>query len=368
MKPEFTANELDWDDDPEKVILDFNYKSFFEDDEEEKKDRKLLTELKNRRKDESVKKKSNVHFQKAFSLRGKVKRAHKYNISSGKVKSTLKYKVYNGSESNVKDLMKYMLITRKKKTNKRKKKLKSDSRRRRRSRRSLVEEEEEDEDNNEDEDFQDALDEDNSDEDNSDEETLRSKRDIMAILKKAQTKLAEKLAEKIKRNNIPTANQNKRQNISKHIENNIKGTKGFITDQQLKLLESNDAVQKKANIKNPKKPKEGELGDEQIKQNIVKNIIRTSTETQQEVFPKSKLLMPTAKLFKKAIKDAKAVTREKIPKVDMNIVPSNVARAVAMAMEQLKRDRMWGKVFVHVRPSGQLKVMVQETKKMDENR
>lgn len=48
----------------------------------------------------------------------------------------------------------------------------------------------------------------------------------------------------------------------------------------------------------------------------------------------------------------------------MKIVPANVARAVAMAMEQLKRDRMWGKVFVHVLPSGKLKVMVQETKKM----
>ena len=52
------------------------------------------------------------------------------------------------------------------------------------------------------------------------------------------------------------------------------------------------------------------------------------------------------------------------PKDKMKIVPANVARAVAMAMEQLKRDRMWGKVFVHVLPSGKLKVMVQETKKM----
>ena len=46
---------------------------------------------------------------------------------------------------------------------------------------------------------------------------------------------------------------------------------------------------------------------------------------------------------------------------------ANVARAVAVAMEQLKRDKMWGKVFVHVRPTGELKVMVQETKKMEEN-
>ena len=53
-------------------------------------------------------------------------------------------------------------------------------------------------------------------------------------------------------------------------------------------------------------------------------------------------------------------------KQNLDQVPTNVARAVAMAMEQLKRDKMWGKVFVHVRPSGQLKVMVQETKKMEE--
>ena len=49
-----------------------------------------------------------------------------------------------------------------------------------------------------------------------------------------------------------------------------------------------------------------------------------------------------------------------------SINTANVARAVAVAMEQLKRDKMWGKVFVHVRPTGELKVMVQETKKMDE--
>lgn len=49
-----------------------------------------------------------------------------------------------------------------------------------------------------------------------------------------------------------------------------------------------------------------------------------------------------------------------------SINTANVARAVAVAMEQLKRDKMWGKVFVHVRPKGELKVMVQETKKMDD--
>ena len=49
-----------------------------------------------------------------------------------------------------------------------------------------------------------------------------------------------------------------------------------------------------------------------------------------------------------------------------SINTANVARAVAVAMEQLKRDKMWGKVFVHVRPTGELKVMVQETKKMEE--
>jgi len=50
-----------------------------------------------------------------------------------------------------------------------------------------------------------------------------------------------------------------------------------------------------------------------------------------------------------------------------SINTANVARAVAVAMEQLKRDKMWGKVFVHVRPTGELKVMVQETRKMEDN-
>ena len=57
----------------------------------------------------------------------------------------------------------------------------------------------------------------------------------------------------------------------------------------------------------------------------------------------------------------------KLSKDKMKIVPANVARAVAMAMEQLRRDQMWGKVFVHVLPSGKLKVMVQETKKMPDD-
>ena len=30
LKPDFSANELDWDDDPEKIPLDFNYKSFID--------------------------------------------------------------------------------------------------------------------------------------------------------------------------------------------------------------------------------------------------------------------------------------------------------------------------------------------------
>ena len=30
LKPDFSANELDWDDDPEKIALDFNYKSFID--------------------------------------------------------------------------------------------------------------------------------------------------------------------------------------------------------------------------------------------------------------------------------------------------------------------------------------------------
>ena len=35
-----------------------------------------------------------------------------------------------------------------------------------------------------------------------------------------------------------------------------------------------------------------------------------------------------------------------------------------MVVERLKRDEMWGKVFVHERANGQLNVIVQETKKM----
>lgn len=72
----------------------------------------------------------------------------------------------------------------------------------------------------------------------------------------------------------------------------------------------------------------------------------------------------------KTSKDVKAVSRQNIirPKTSLNVDPANVARAVSMAMEQLKRDKMWGKVFVHVRPSGQLKVMVQETRRMEDEK
>ena len=86
-----------------------------------------------------------------------------------------------------------------------------------------------------------------------------------------------------------------------------------------------------------------------------------------------KPLLSTKSIFRddKMRNDEITERRQKIDhpakeKQNLDQVPTNVARAVAMAMEQLKRDKMWGKVFVHVRPSGQLKVMVQETKKMEE--
>ena len=46
-------------------------------------------------------------------------------------------------------------------------------------------------------------------------------------------------------------------------------------------------------------------------------------------------------------------------------LPTNVAHTVAMVVERLKRDEMWGKVFVHERANGQLKVMIQEIKKKE---
>lgn len=40
----------------------------------------------------------------------------------------------------------------------------------------------------------------------------------------------------------------------------------------------------------------------------------------------------------------------------------DITRAVSVAMHQLKRDRMYGEVYVRVHPGGKIRVMVQETR------
>ena len=139
--------------------------------------------------------------------------------------------------------------------------------------------------------------------------------------------------------------------------------------QALKLLR-NSAGDRKGQVKN------GMLGDQPSKNVVskVKNGIQEKGPVPSAA--KSSKLAALPQSFPHGTQPTKEVQisqRAKIesPGVDLEkskekvkIVPANVARAVAMAMEQLKRDRMWGKVFVHVLPSGKLKVMVQETKKM----
>jgi len=139
--------------------------------------------------------------------------------------------------------------------------------------------------------------------------------------------------------------------------------------QAMKLLK-NSASDRKGQVKN------GMLGDQPSK-NVISKVKNSNQE--KEPVPsaaKSVKLATLPQSFPHGTQPTKEVQisqRAKIespggdlekPKEKVKIVPANVARAVAMAMEQLKRDRMWGKVFVHVLPSGKLKVMVQETKKM----
>lgn len=140
-------------------------------------------------------------------------------------------------------------------------------------------------------------------------------------------------------------------------------------DQALKLLRNS------ANsVKGPMKS--GVLGDQPSKSFV--NKMKNSNEVMQANpssanHVRASSLSPTNSHSFSPTQESQISQRAKIesprgeiekPKEKMKIVPANVARAVAMAMEQLKRDRMWGKVFVHVLPSGKLKVMVQETKKM----
>ena len=139
--------------------------------------------------------------------------------------------------------------------------------------------------------------------------------------------------------------------------------------QALKLLR-NSANVGKGQLKN------GVLGDQPSKNviNKMKNNSQVKPANQSPVnHAKAPSASPTISRGFSPTKEAQISQRARIesphgeiekPKEKMKIVPANVARAVAMAMEQLKRDRMWGKVFVHVLPSGKLKVMVQETKKM----
>ncbi len=143
-------------------------------------------------------------------------------------------------------------------------------------------------------------------------------------------------------------------------------------NQALKLLKNSHLQSKNENS--------GAIGDEQTSENKIHNNIQSKvtynninnrvrapslSPVKANVSPvtKPRVNQPTrgASLSQRAKIETPQANKSK---EKLKIVPANVARAVAMAMEQLKRDRMWGKVFVHVLPSGKLKVMVQETKKM----
>ena len=142
--------------------------------------------------------------------------------------------------------------------------------------------------------------------------------------------------------------------------------------QALKLLRNSDNI-KKGPVKS------GVLGDQPSKTIINKIKNNSQNRAANQNTAKNTKVPSLPQTPSHAIQPTKGVQisqRTKIesprgeiekPKDKMKIVPANVARAVAMAMEQLKRDRMWGKVFVHVLPSGKLKVMVQETKKMPDD-
>lgn len=339
LKPEFTENELAWDEDPEKVKLDFNYKSFFEDDDDDKISGK----------------KGYIPLEQETTYP---------NFAIGK-KSAF-FKDVDTASTGEKLLKKAKEVSKRRHVehsqNKKKHAKKS------RSRRSLIEEHDGEEEESVGYLSPSFFLENPTDNDEVDEEIRDKRAAIWSVVRKMQssqylqknkkTSGSEPLKKRQLTKHVvqyPTPFISAKQNVSVVKKSNIvpKPNKELASNRRQKIAIINDIENAKKTVRSvlesKRKLKAGELGDEQ---GIESKDIRANVQ-------------PV-----KTSKDVKAVSRQNIirPKTSLNVDPANVARAVSMAMEQLKRDKMWGKVFVHVRPSGQLKVMVQETRRMEDEK
>ncbi|XP_065663656.1 uncharacterized protein LOC101239119 [Hydra vulgaris] len=301
LQPDFTSNEVDWYEDPEKVKLDFNYKSFL--DEEES----------------SLKSEASIPHSKQIANNG-VKR---YNIA----RNPETYKTANFARFVINSKLHNNTLKEENFENKKHRQRRSNQ------------------------DFKIVLSTDNYHHDDN------------VIYEKETKSNAESLYDREKRDIISDF-LNKQRNSKANGKVQVNKKKDPVvkdSNKHASALENKESLEKKNAELKIKKSKDGVLGDEQIVKNTKPITLR----------PENSKTTKTHKNSMLQLQDVKATTREKIDhpkeKLNMDTVPANVARAVAMAMEQLKRDKMWGKVFVHVRPSGQLKVMVQETTKMDDD-
>ena len=309
IQPDFTSNEVDWYEDPERVKLDFNYKSFL--DEEES----------------GLKAEATVPHSKQLANTG-VKRN---NIARNQLKDKFEIIDKGFMRSLITSNLHNSTVNRKKR-----RKLTGNKEKHNRLRRSN-------------EAYKTGADAENYHHDN--------------VIDEKETKDIDNYNGREKRDIISDfLNKPRGPKAIEKIQTNKK--KDIIKDKNKHTAEAKDLLEqskKAAEHEKIKKNKDGVLGDEQIA--APKNSKAVSKPEISKKVHKSLLISQP--------QDVKATTREKIDhpkeKLNMDTVPANVARAVAMAMEQLKRDKMWGKVFVHVRPSGQLKVMVQETTKMDDD-
>jgi len=419
LKPDFTVHELEWDSEPAKIQLDYNYKHFLEDDGD---DDIINPKINNDKKNEiennlaslkstKIEKKSLVSKSQDTSSLESLTMDNKKNnnitnqtlvkltkLNNVEMKTTKVKKLINVKSKDQRNKMSKKEKINKMKKNKRFSKLKHASSSR--MRRSL----EEDIMESPFSEKTDPLSESPfSDWDN------REKRDTLGeIVKKAQLSALQKLdridlkLRKLtskkdtipgKKDTIPVKKDISP--INKNTKNDImasnKATSAINNKKTEVSVKQNTTTvlnKTKSNVKNqptaattakrndiPKAiTKAGALGDEpstEAKRSHIRSAISSILDSMKSHNSMIRNENPDHPINVKneighPISVKNEINHPTKEKTNIDLVPSNVARAVAMAMEQLKRDKMWGKVFVHVRPSGQLKVMVQETKKMEE--
>jgi len=397
-KPQFTLHELEMENDPEKIYMDLHYsRNMLEDDSDA---------------DKSIAQSKKDTLESPPLVKTSVKKAEVFKKDGKKL---LQQKVTKHKEADKKRLiaLKPFLSAKHVTTLTKKKKKK-------RSRRSLDDEELEDSNIRDDGDFSMADFQDGLIDEREDAE--RVKRDSESIANfyfdqydddgvdgneaetysknngndvdddtPSQDRQKRSIVNKPKDHKLAVDNlkRSRTENIAKLFHKSVAKThsaidasakrsslsSSVVTTKAVSKTDGNSAEQRKAKALIQKaffSSKHGHL----VPKTSVRHIIPESSTTIKKIVPNVDVKVISKNLLEQDIgavpglkKDENSVSRQHIAhpeKSTDSINTANVARAVAVAMEQLKRDKMWGKVFVHVRPSGELKVMVQETKKMEE--